>query len=59
MVLQAAGVRFVIVDAAGPARARLPGCTVLLSRPGLVVYQVPSPAGSGRAGARRAAPTGE
>jgi hypothetical protein len=47
------------VDAAGPAWARLPGCTVLLRRPGLVVYQVPSPAGSGRAGARRAAPTGE
>jgi hypothetical protein len=59
MVLQAAGVRFVIVDAAGPARARLPGCTVLLSRPGLVVYQVPSSAGNGRAGARRATPTGE
>ena len=35
-VLQAAGVRFVVVDAAGPARARLPGCTVLVSlaRPG-------------------------
>jgi hypothetical protein len=47
-VLQAAGVRFVIVDAASPARARLPGCTVLLTRPGLAVYQVPGPLGGGR-----------
>jgi hypothetical protein len=47
-VLQAAGVRFVIVDAGRPARARLPGCGVLLTRPGLTVYQVPGPLGGGR-----------
>jgi hypothetical protein len=54
--LQAAGVRYVIVDAGfrpapsssppvGPAgypfRSRLPGCRVVLGGPGLVVYQVP------------------
>jgi hypothetical protein len=35
--LGAAHVRFVIVDGGG----RLPGCTVLIARPGLAVYQVP------------------
>ena len=40
--------RFVIVDAASPARARLPGCAVLLTRPGLAVYQVPGSLGGGR-----------
>jgi hypothetical protein len=52
--LAAAGVRFVIVDsgAAGPgvggpgasgaAAARLPGCAVVATGPGLVVYRVPS-----------------
>jgi len=39
--LAAAGVRFVIVDSGGSMAARLPGCTVIAARPGLVVYQVP------------------
>ena len=47
--LAAAGVRFVIVDSAaggpgiaGTGAARLPGCAVVATAPGLVVYQVPS-----------------
>jgi hypothetical protein len=53
--LQARGYRYVIVDAGfGPAgsgqnpggkypfRSRLPGCRVVLSGPGLVVYQIPA-----------------
>jgi hypothetical protein len=55
--LAAAGVRFVIVDSGaagpgtggtgglgtgGPGAARLPGCTVVASGPGLVVYRVPT-----------------
>jgi hypothetical protein len=40
-VLKAAGVRFVIVDAGGPAGGRLPGCTTVIIRPGLAVYRVP------------------
>ena len=51
--LRAAGIRFVVVDAAPPdardpqnaqdtpAGARLPGCTALYNEPGLVVYQIP------------------
>jgi hypothetical protein len=47
--LRADGYRYVIVDAGfgpGPAgrypfRARLPGCRIVLSGPGLVIYQVP------------------
>jgi hypothetical protein len=51
--LQAAGVRFVVVDAAPPdarnpqdaqdtpAGARLPGCPALYNGPDLVVYQIP------------------
>jgi hypothetical protein len=39
--LSKAGVRFVIVDSGGGMAARLPGCTVIAARPGLVVYQVP------------------
>jgi hypothetical protein len=51
--LRAAGVRFVVVDAAPPdardpqdaqdtpAGVRLPGCTTLYNEPDLVVYQVP------------------
>jgi hypothetical protein len=39
--LTAAGVRFVVVDSGGSMTARLPGCTVVAARPGLVVYQVP------------------
>ena len=51
--LRAAGVRFVVVDAAPPdardpqnaqdtpAAARLPGCTALYNEPDLVVYQIP------------------
>jgi hypothetical protein len=46
--LAAAGVRFVIVDS-GNAAGRLPGCAVVATGPGLVVYQVP--AGRGNAGA--------
>jgi hypothetical protein len=42
--LEAAGVRFVIVDGGGSAADRLPGCTVIIARPGLVVYRVPGPA---------------
>jgi hypothetical protein len=42
--LEAAGVRFVIVDGGGSAAGRLPGCTVIVARPGLVVYRVPGPA---------------
>jgi hypothetical protein len=38
---EAAGVRFVIVDAGGSVASRLPGCVVLFARPGLVVYRVP------------------
>jgi hypothetical protein len=50
--LEAAGVRYVIVDSAtagpgtsgpgGTAAARLPGCTVVATGPGLVVYRVPA-----------------
>ena len=58
--LAAAGVRFVIVDSAtggpgtsstgpGTGAARLPGCAVVATAPGLVVYRVPS--GPGRIGA--------
>jgi hypothetical protein len=43
--LETAGVRFVIVDGGGSAAGRLPGCTVIIARPGLVVYRVPGPAG--------------
>ena len=39
--LTKAGVRFVIVDSGGSLAARLPGCTVIAARPGLVVYPVP------------------
>jgi hypothetical protein len=51
--LQAAGVRFVVVDGAPPdardpqdaqdtpAGARLPGCTAIYNQPDLVVYQIP------------------
>jgi hypothetical protein len=39
--LEAAGVRFVIVDAGGSGASRLSGCMVLFARPGLAVYQVP------------------
>jgi hypothetical protein len=39
--LEAAGVRFVIVDNGGSFAGRLPGCAVVIARPGLVVYQVP------------------
>jgi hypothetical protein len=39
--LGSAHVRFVIVDGGGSVAARLPGCTVLIARPGLAVYQVP------------------
>jgi hypothetical protein len=44
--LAADGVRFVIVDSGGSVAARLPGCTVLAARGGLVVYQVPGNRGS-------------
>jgi hypothetical protein len=44
--LEAAGVRFVIVDGGGSAAGRLPGCTIIIARPGLVVYRVPGPAKS-------------
>ena len=40
--LEAAGVRFVIVDAGGSVASRLPGCVVLFVRPGLAVYQIPA-----------------
>jgi len=47
--LAAAGVRFVIVDSgtggpgtSGTGAARLPGCAVVATAPGLVVYRVPS-----------------
>jgi hypothetical protein len=47
--LAAAGVRFVIVDSVtggpgigGTGAARLPGCAVIATGPGLVVYRVPS-----------------
>jgi hypothetical protein len=39
--LEAAHVRFVVVDSGGSVAARLPGCAVLIARPGLTVYQVP------------------
>jgi hypothetical protein len=42
--LAAAGVRFVVDDADGattPVGSRLPGATVLVSQPGLTVYQLP------------------
>jgi hypothetical protein len=39
--LAAAGVRFVLDDADGQAGARLPGTVVLVSQPGLTVYQLP------------------
>jgi hypothetical protein len=39
--LEAAGVRFVIVDSGASVAGRLPGCAVIIERPGLVVYQVP------------------
>ena len=38
---EAAHVRFVIVDSGGSVANRLPGCAVIIARPGLVVYQVP------------------
>ena len=37
--LRAAGVRFVLVDAGPPPGARLPGTTVIIDQPGLVVYE--------------------
>ena len=40
--LAAAGVRFVIVDSGGSVAARLPGGTVVATRPGLTVYRVPA-----------------
>lgn len=40
--LAATGVRFVIVDSGSGMAGRLPGCAVLIARPGLVVYQVPN-----------------
>jgi hypothetical protein len=43
-VLRAAGVRFVLDDAAGPdpgVRARLPGAVVIIQAPGLTVYRLP------------------
>jgi hypothetical protein len=46
--LEAANVRFVIVDAGGPVRGRLPGCTPVIVRPGLAVYRVPSGPSTGR-----------
>jgi hypothetical protein len=42
--LRAAGVRFVVNDPDGPGQqvgGRLPGATVLVSQPGLTVYQLP------------------
>src|SRR5579871_4318491 len=42
--LRAAGVRYVLDDAAGPGRAaaaRLPGAAVVVSQPGLTVYRLP------------------
>jgi hypothetical protein len=39
--LEAAGVRFVIVDAGSSVAGRLPGCVVLFARPGLAIYRVP------------------
>jgi hypothetical protein len=42
--LRAAGVRFVLDDPDGPGSqvaARLPGSIVIISRPGLTVYQLP------------------
>jgi len=39
--LETAGVRFVIVDSGGSVASRLPGCTVIIARPGLAVYRVP------------------
>jgi hypothetical protein len=39
--LAAAGVGFVVVDSGGSMAARLPGCRVIATGPGLVVYQVP------------------
>jgi hypothetical protein len=44
--LEAAGVRFVVVDAGGPVRGRLPGCVAVITWPGLAVYRVPG--GPGR-----------
>ena len=41
--LAADGVRFVIVDAGGPVGGRLPGCTALITEPGLVVWRLPDP----------------
>ena len=45
-LLRADGYRYVIVDSGFgsgrlPFRSRLPGCPVVFSAPGLVVYQVP------------------
>ena len=34
--------RFVIVDSGGSVAARLPGGTVVATRPGLTVYRVPA-----------------
>jgi hypothetical protein len=39
--LRADGVRFVVVDAGASPAARLSGCPVMISQPGLVVYLVP------------------
>ncbi len=42
-VLRAAGVRFVLDDAAGAqVGPRLPGAVVIIDQPGLTVYQLPS-----------------
>jgi hypothetical protein len=38
--LRAAGVRFVLVDAGPSLGARLPGATVIVDQPGLVVYEL-------------------
>ncbi len=40
--LEASQVRFVIVDSGGSVARRLPGCAVIIARPGLVVYEVPN-----------------
>jgi hypothetical protein len=38
--LRAAGVRFVLVDAGPAPGARLPGSTMIVDQPGLVVYEL-------------------
>jgi hypothetical protein len=42
-VLRAADIRFVVVDSGPGLARRLPGWTVLIRRPGLVVYRRPGP----------------